>query len=186
VAPLVIVSLLGVMESALAWRDEVALVDVAGEAARVAALHPSAIEGWTPAPAAYTGVAAVVGAIRDGLGTTRWQSLERIVVFAPAGPAGQAAIDQVPDQCRLSPTANPTDRCVVLGADDLADGGASAVAACDGSCPWRQMAADGTRPSHVGIYVRMRRPWIVPGLGPGPASEVAVLVPLEGGSRAFS
>jgi hypothetical protein len=184
VAPLVLVALLGVFESALAWRDQVVLVDVAGEAARVAALHPSTIEGWAPAPSVYTGVSAVVAAVRDGLGTTRSQSLERIVVFAPAGPAGRAAIDQMPEQCRSFSAANPSDRCVVLGIDDLTGVGAAAAASCDGTCPWRQLAPDGTRPRYVGVYVRMRRQWIVPGLGHRPASEVAVLIPLEGGSRA--
>lgn len=184
VAPLVIVVLLGVVESALAWRDHVALVDAAGEAARVASLHPSTIAGWAPVPTGFTGVAAVMAAVSDGLGTARRESLERIVVFTPTGPAGRAAIEQMPEQCRTSPTVSTSDRCVVLVGDDLTGLGTSPEAPCGGSCPWRQSAVGGERPSHVGVYVLMRRQWIVPGLGSAPVSEVAVVVPLEGGSHA--
>ncbi len=182
VAPLVMLALLGVIESALAWRDQVALVDAAGEAARVAALYPSTIPGWTPEPSAFTGVEAVVAAVAGGIGPTRAASVERIVVFTPDGPGGRSAVDAVPDRCRNDTEVEASDRCVIVGS-----GGSSAgnlAADCGGGCVWRQPDADGVRPRYVGVYVRMHREWFVPGLGAAGTSEAAVITALEGGGRA--
>ena len=183
VAPLVMLALLGVIESALAWRDQVALVDAAGEAARVAALYPSTIPGWTPEPSAFTGVDAVVAAVAGGIGPTRAASVERIVVFTPDGPGGRSAVDAVPDRCRNDTEVEVSDRCVIVGS-----GGSSAgnqAADCGGGgCVWRQADADGVRPRYVGVYVRMYREWFVPGLGAAGTSEAAVITALEGGGRA--
>jgi len=182
VVPLVIVALLGVFETAFAWRDQVALVDAAAGAARVAALHPSTIPGWATDPSEVTGIPAVVAAARDGLGSVRAGSLEHVAIFAPAGPPGRPAIEQLPDRCRTSLEVSVTDRCVGLGADVLG-GVAPLAASCEAvECPWRLNAPDGTNPRAVGVYLRLRRNSVVPGLGLSPVTEVAVLVPLEGGS----
>jgi hypothetical protein len=184
-APLVLVALLGVVESALAWRDQVALVDATTEAARAAALHPSTITGWTPMPSMFSGITGMVSAVTDGLGTTRSADVERLVVFAPTGPAGRPAIDQMPESCRLSAQVTAMDRCVVIEPHVLAGGEIPPEVLCaGGDCPWRQPAIDGTTPGYVGVYVRMRRQWIVPGLGAGEVSEAAALAPVEGGIRA--
>lgn len=187
VAPLVMLALLGVIESALAWRDQVALADAAGEAARVAALYPSAIPGWTPEPAVFTGMDAVVAAVAGGIGPTRAASLERIVVFTPDWPGEGSAIDAVPERCRNDAEAGATDRCVIVGSVGPSTGSPSTgslAADCGGSgCVWRQPDAEGVRPRYVGVYIRMHREWFVPGLGPAGPSEAAVITALEGGGR---
>lgn len=187
VAPLVMLALLGVIESALAWRDQVALVDAAGEAARVAALYPSTIPGWTSEPSAFTGIEAVVAAVAGGIGPTRAASVERIVVFTPDGPSGRSAVDAVPDRCRNDTEAGVADRCVIVGPGG--SGAGNQAADCGGgggggSCVWRQADADGVMPRYVGVYVRMHREWFVPGLGAAGTSEAAVITALEGGGRA--
>lgn len=184
VAPLLIVALFGVAEAALAWRDHVALADATGEAARVAALHPSSITGWTPVPSMFSGEAAVITAISAGLGSARSAVLERVVVFVPTGPVGSAAIDQVPPRCRTADVVEVSDRCVIIGPEAFAAVSTSGLPRCGGDdCPWRQPAIDGTSPRYVGVYIRMQRLWLIPGLGAAGVQEFAVLAPMEGGSR---
>jgi hypothetical protein len=186
VVALVVATLLGVFETALAWRDQVALVDAATGAARIAALHPSTLGGWQSGSPPATGLTAVVAAVGDGLGGIRAASLEHVAVFAPTGPSGRAALDQVPERCRGSADITHVDRCVALGPDLLAGMANAPFDTCSaGDCPWRQPAADGTGPTSVGVYIRIRRNWLVPGLRSAAVSEVAVLVPIEGGSRAI-
>lgn len=184
VAPLAIVALFGVAEAALAWRDHVALADATGEAARVAALHPSSIAGWTPVPSMFSGESAVINAISAGLGSARSAVLERAVVFVPTGPVGSAVIDQVPPRCRTSDVVEVSDRCVIIGPEAFDAVPTSGLARCGGDdCPWRQPAIDGTSARYVGVYIRMQRRWLVPGLGAAGVQEFAVLAPMEGGPR---
>jgi hypothetical protein len=184
ITPLVVVLVVAVLELGVAWRDRVAAGDAAASGARVAALYPSTVPGWLePGVPAPTGTAAVVDAVTDALGAVPVTSVSWVVVFTPTGPPGASALDRVPAGCRQGGMPLAGQQCVVIRPDTSTPGEpwpTAAVACGPGQCEWRDDPITGQRSDEVGVYLRLGRNWLTPGINGVDVVEVAAIAASEG------
>ncbi len=170
--PVVLVLLVGLVQTALGWHDDLVVRDAVESAARTAALQPTGQDSAAGDGRSLAGAAGVAAAVRGSLAAMSPERISRVVVFAPTDSL-LPLVDQVPSGCRTGTGPSVGDLCDVI---NLADPG---VSCSSGGCWWER--PPGSQQGAVAVLIRYRPQWSVPGLRRTSEVEVAASALLESG-----
>lgn len=187
VAPVLFVLLFGLIEMGYLIRDYQMSSDAVTDASRVGALMgpTSAEDGSSPD-------FHVVRALREATGSVPSDWITRVVVFDAEGPpSGKRAVDQTPQQCKDGTPVPGT--CNVYNDPSEAflavEEGDAAYFACpdsDVACDWdastRQNGPTVAEIDHIGVWIRVERPYITGLFGSVLTLDQASVVRIEAGA----
>jgi len=190
ITPVLMVILLGMLDTAYMYRDYLTVGDAVAEGAKVGAIQGNKTTA-TGASADYT----IISTMRMDLATIRPADIDRIVVYK-AGPSSFGTpLNQVPAQCKTSsgPVANTCNIYVPLVAFYQVQIGNADYFKClaggQPACGWNPTdtaaRADGPTPydiSYLGVYAKMNHKNVTGLLGASRTIEIASISRLEPGN----
>lgn len=190
ILPVLIMLLLGSLDVAFAYRDQMTLVNAAADGAKF-----GAIVGNGATPDGENGDFITIKEIRATLGALEPQEVERIVIFKANNAAWGTPMQQYNNKCKAKTSSG--GGCNIyqpftafLKVEEGKADYFECTATGDPSCGWNPATRrDGPTSNdieYIGVYIKYRHKNFSPYLGTSRAIEVAKIVRLEPGNTITS
>lgn len=183
VAPVFLALLLGIFEFGLVYRDVLSASDAVANAAR-----RGAVIGPRIPDSNFNADYEILREVRNSLGSIQVEWIDRIVVFKGSGPGAGSPESQVPLACKtggsVAGVCNVYDPANAFLAVDTAN---NDYFACPGgrSCDWEPVTRSNGPTindiDYLGVYIRVRRPYVSGLFGDTFTFERAFVARLEAG-----
>jgi hypothetical protein len=188
VLPLLLLFVLGSLDFAFLYRDQITLADAASDGAKL-----GAIQGPYPAATGETADFTTVNAIRQATANLNPADIERLVIFKAESSAFGSPMAQVPAICKTSGSSVAASNCNVyfpIQAFQQAQDGNAAFFACASpnlsACGWNPLLRENGPTSfdieYLGVYLKLKHSNLTGFIGPSKSVEVAKIYRLEPGN----